>query len=148
NSGNFTLHGANISPARASLSTPVVLASNFVGQLTFLTTEFTTSNSVLSVQGNTTNSVLLLGTLNSNDPKFNSPQAQSSLLQSFQSLTNGNFNPMTDKGPYSADFLRTMLAQTRDARAPFLRPLPTGVTDFRIHRVQIESSRIAIHLQN
>jgi hypothetical protein len=147
NSGYFTLHGANVSPTRAGLANPAVLVSNFVGQLTFLTTEFTASNCVVAVQGNTTNSVLLLGTVNSNDPKFNSPQAASSLLQSFQSFSDGSFDPMTDKGPYSADFLRTMLAQTRNGNPPTLRPLPAGITDFRMHRVQIEGGRIGIHLQ-
>jgi len=147
NSGIFTLHGANISPSKASLTAPVVLASNFVGQLTFLSSEFTTSNCVVSVQGSTTNSVLLLGTVNSNVPRFNSPQAQSSLLQSFQSYSDGTFNPMTSSGPYSADFLRAMLAQTRNGKPPILRPLPADTTDFRMHRVQIQGGRIGIHLQ-
>jgi hypothetical protein len=147
-SGSFTLHGANIAPSMATLSTPVILASNFVGRLTFLTTQFSFSNNSLTVTGNGTNtSVLLLGTVDSNQPNFSAPQSQASLLQSFQSPDNLNFDPMLDQGPQSADFLRTMLAQTRNGRPPALTPLPPAVTDVRFHRVEVEGGRIGIHLK-
>ena len=147
NSGSFTLHGANISPTAAQLNVPVVAITNFVGRLAFLTTEFSSSNNTLSATATGTNTaLLLLGTLNSNEPDLSPPPAQASLLQSFQTSDNANFNPMLDRGPYSADFLRSMLAQTRNGRPPPLTPLPPGLTDVRLHRVQVQGGRIGIHL--
>jgi len=150
NSGSFTLHGANISPVAAKLNVPVVAITNFAGRLAFITTEFNQSNNTLSATAsgtNTTNAaVLLLGTVNSRAPSFSPAQAQDSLLQSFQTPDDINFNPMLDQGPYSADFLRTMLAQTRNGRPPALTPLRPGVTDVRLHRVQVQGGRIGFHL--
>jgi hypothetical protein len=148
NSGSFTLHGANVSPAMANTNIPIVLASNFVGRLTFLATEFTTSNCIVAVKGNATNtSLLLLGTLNSNNPNFNSPQSQTYLLQSFQSPDLNNFSPMSDIGTPSADYLRTMLAQTRNTKPPVVLPLAPGVTDLRIYRVELVGGLNGLHLR-
>lgn len=147
NSGCFTLHGANISPALAKLSAPAVAVTNFTGQLTFLATEFSSSNNLVSVRGAGTNtSVLLLGTQQASEPDFSATNAQMSLQQSFQTTDGVNFNPMPARGPYSADFLRAMLYQTRHGRPPFLTPLPTGVTDVRLDRIFVEGARVGIHL--
>jgi hypothetical protein len=155
NSGNFTLHGANIAPSQAQTNVPVVLASNFVGQLTFLTAEFTTSNSIVKVETNSPDTALLmLGTLNMNVPAFESAQAQTLLLQSFQALPDFSlFFPMSDTGPLgytgygSVDYLRQMLAATREAHPSLLYPLATGLTDLRVFRVEIDGGAVGLHLR-
>jgi len=147
NSGWFTLHGAQIAPLQSRTNVPVVEVSNFVGRLSFITTLFTFTNSQVSVSGNGANTaVLLLATLDGSEPDFSASQARMSLLQSFQSQDYLHFNPFADTGPNDANFLRQMLAQTRNSRPAPLLPLPSGVTDVRIHRVMVEAGHIGIRL--
>jgi hypothetical protein len=151
NSGWFTLHGANIGPAWSQTNLPTVEVSNFVGTATFLETQFSFPNTSLAVDGQgRQTAVLLLGTVNTSDPRFNSPQAQVSLQQSFKYSTNNNgaFTAMGSIGPSDPDFLRKMLRQTRAAKPAALAPLPAGVTDVRLNRVFVEGGRAAIHLKN
>jgi hypothetical protein len=148
NSGRFTLHGANVAPGSAQTAIPVITASNFVGQLTFLGTTTLFPNSRLSVFGSGQGTdILLLGTVNSNEPDFAAPQARSSLQQSFKILPDGSYNLMEDRGPVDPDFMRAMLRQTRVARPLPLMALPAGETDVRLHRVFVEGGRIGIHLK-
>lgn len=151
NSGYFTLHGANVAPAWSQTNLPAIAISNFVGTATFLTTQFSFPNTSLAVSGQgPQTAVLLLGTVNSNDPRFNSPQAQMSLQQSFKYSTNNNgtFTAIGSAGPSDPDFLRKMLRQTRLAKPAPLTPLPAEVTDVRFSRVFVEGGRVAIHLKN
>jgi hypothetical protein len=147
NSGWFTLHGAQVAPAQSRTNIPVVEISNFVGRLSFISTQFTFTNSQVSVSGNGANTaVVLLATLTGSEPEFSASQAQMSLLQSFQTQDYQLFNPFADTGPNDANFLRQMLAQTRNSRPAPLAPLPSGVTDVRIHRVMVEAGRIGVRL--
>jgi hypothetical protein len=151
NSGYFTLHGANVAPAWSQTNLPTVAFSNFVGTATFLATQFSFPNTSLAVNGpGQDTAVLLLGTVNSNDPIFNSPQAQASLQQSFKYSTNNNgtFTALGSTGPADPDFLRKMLRQTRTAKPTPLVPLPAGVTDARLSRVFVQGGRVTIHLKN
>jgi hypothetical protein len=147
NSGWFTLSGAQVALAVSETNIPVVEVSNFVGRLSFLTTEFTFTNGTVSVDGNETNTaVLLLGTLNNTTPTINSAEAQTSLLQSFQLLDGPLFNPLIDNGSSDPQFLKQMLAQTRSSRPALLAPSSASVTDARIHRVIVEAGRFGVHL--
>jgi hypothetical protein len=149
NSGWFTLHGAQVALSQTQSGVPVVEVSNFVGRLSFLTTQFnfTNTNSTFSVDGHQTNTaVLLLNTLNGVEPAFNSVEPQTSLLQSFETLDGPIFNPLTDAGPTDPVFLKQMLDQTRSSRPPLLAPLPSGLTDARVHRVIVENTRVGLRL--
>jgi hypothetical protein len=147
NSGWFTLHGAEVALSQTQSQAPVVEVSNFVGRLSFLTTQFTFTNSTFSVDGQQTNTaVLLLNTLNNDIPSFNSAQALASLLQSFQVTDGPIFNPISETGPTDPVFLKQMLDQTRSTRPSLLSPLPPGITDVRVHRVIVEGARIGMRL--
>jgi hypothetical protein len=149
NSGWFTLHGAQVALSQTQSQVPVVEVSNFVGRLTFLTTQFSFTNSTFSVDGNQTNTaVLLLNTLHNNIPSLNSTQAQASLLQSFQVTDGPTFNPISATGPTDPVFLKQMLAQTRSSRPRLLTPMPPGRADVRIHRVLVEGARVALRLSS
>jgi hypothetical protein len=149
NSGWFTLHGAQVALAQTQSGVPVVQVSNFVGRISFITTQFTftNTNSAFSVNGHQTNTaVLLLNTLNGVAPSFKSVEPRASMLQSFEALDGQTVNPMTDLGPKDPVFLKQMLAQTRTSRPSLLTPLPAGLADVRIHRVLVEKARIGIRL--
>jgi hypothetical protein len=147
NSGWFTLHGAQVTVSQSLTNIPVVEVSNFVGRASFLTTQFTFSNSSVSVDGQGTNAaVLLLATLNNTQPQFNAPQAQTSLLQSFETPDYRTYNAFIDTGSTDQNFLEKMLVLTRNSRPALLAPTPSGVTDVRVHRVIVEAGRIGVHL--
>jgi hypothetical protein len=149
NSGWFTLHGAQVALAQTQSGVPVVQVSNFVGRASFLTTQFTftNTNSAFSVSGHQTNTaVLLLNTLNGVAPSFKSVEPRASVLQSFEAFDGPMVNPMTDFGPKDAAFLKQMLAQTRSSRPSLLTPIPPGLADVRIHRVIVQTARIGIRL--
>jgi len=48
--------------------------------------------------------------------------------------------PLPDVGHYDADFVRSMLRDTRSIPAPSLDPAPPGATDIRMFRVWITGS--------
>jgi len=147
NSGWFTLNGAQTAVSQSTANIPVIEVSNFFGRITLLTTQFTFTKSTLSVDGNGTNTaVLLLATLDNTEPQFNAPQAQTSLLQSFETSDYQNYNPFIDTGSTDADFLKQMLGQTRSSRPRLLAPTPRGLTDVRFHRVFVGNARIGVGL--
>jgi hypothetical protein len=147
NSGWFTLHGAQVALSQSRTSIPVVEVSNFVGRVSFLTTMFTFTNGIVSVDGQGTNAaVMLLGTLTGSKPNFNAPNAQTSLLQSFETQDSQTYNPFFDGGSTDPGFLREMAAQTRNSRPSLLNPSQSNVTDTRIHRVIVEAARVGVRL--
>jgi hypothetical protein len=147
NSGWFTLHGAQVAVLQAQTNVPVINVSNFIGRLSFLTSEFTFSNNAVSVKGQQTNTaVLLLGSVVNTGPQFSAPGAQTSLVQSFQTQDNQTFNAFSDSGSTNPDFLKRMVAQTRNTRPNSLLPTLPGVTDVRVHRINIENGRVGVHL--
>jgi hypothetical protein len=152
-SGSFTLQGANVAPSYSQSSIPTVEITNFAGNLNFLSTQFLFPNTSLSVAGNGQNtSVLMLGTVNSNDPSFNSPQAQVGLFQSFDIQPDGGFNLIyslnTSYPNFPRDFLRNMLRLTRNATPPDLTPVQAGVSDVRLRRVFVESGGTGVHIKH
>jgi hypothetical protein len=147
NSGIFTLHGGQIAPSQSQTNVPAIVISNFVGQVALLAAQFDFPNTIFSVTGDGTNSsVVLLGTLNINEPLFSAPNARWSLLQSFQTSDFNTFNPFPDLGTTDPDFLRRMLAQTRTARPDPLLPVPARATDLRMHRLFLEVGNVGVHL--
>lgn len=149
NSGWFTLNGAEVALSQSRSSIPAVNVSNFVGRVTFLTTDFAFTNSTVSVNGQGSGTAaILLGTLNGSEPTFGAVGAQTSLLQSFQTPDGQSYNPFFDTGTTDPNFLREMLTQTRNSRPAVLGPIPPSISDARIHRVIIEATRNAVHLSN
>jgi hypothetical protein len=55
--------------------------------------------------------------------------------------------PLIDKtGLPDSNFVRTMLAQSRNAHPSDIRDLPSGITDARFYRVWVELGNVGIHL--
>jgi hypothetical protein len=147
NSGWFTLHGAQMAVTQSRTNVPVVEISNFVGRVSFFTTLFTFTNGTVSVDGQRSNTaVMLLGTLTEIDPSFNNSSAQISLLQSFQFLGEQGLNPFFDTGPTDSDSLRQMLEQTRVSRPKLTAPALSSATDVRGHRIIVEGNQVGVHL--
>jgi hypothetical protein len=84
-----------------------------------------------------------------NRPDFlvnESAKARVALLDSFRYWHGGSALPVSDQGKVDDSFLREMFAQTRREEFHVLSPIPTGSTDLRLYRVNVENTLTGIRL--
>jgi len=150
-SGSFTLNGAMIATASKE-GVPALEFNDFRGNVTFLTSILHSNSQAVPIvvrgQGTNTN-LLLLGVqlgIGDNYLTNNSPQAHVALLESMQYTPGGGGKPVPDAGTADPDFIRRMLAQTRNARPQPLDPVAPRLTDARLYRIGVSNAQIGIHL--
>jgi len=151
NSGSFTLNGAMVATASKE-GAPTLELNDFRGNLTFLTNILHSNSQAVPIvvqgQGANTN-LLLLGVqmgIGDNYLTNNSPEAHVALLESMQYTSGGGGKPVADAGTADPDFIRRMLAQTRNAHPQLLSPIAPGLTDVRLYRIGVSCAQIGIHL--
>jgi hypothetical protein len=155
-SGTVTLNNMYFQP-RYVLGTPSVLVDDFDGQFTLLNGYFTQmpdSPSIgrrLQVAGRGVNTEFLYvgGWANSDHYFLNtSPNAEVGFLLSHKPIAVGDTNaePLADQGTSDPGFLRRMLAQLRSETPRPLVPLPAGVTDVRMVRIDVSYANIGVKL--
>lgn len=157
-SGTFTLHGAHIAaqdPGHGGVqqNIPSVQLNNFSGNFSLLAANFAIRNT-LAVQGSSSNlNVLAMGIVgpwdNANFFANTAPSAQTALLNSRQSLSNAGSVPVADQTANVAsipNFIRQMVAQTRQEQAHAFAALSSGITDARFYRVSVDSGLTGFQL--
>lgn len=150
-SGSFTLNGAMVATA-SNEGIPALEFNDFRGNVTFLTSILHSNSQAVPIvvrgQGANTNLLLLGVQTGIGDNYFtnNLPQAHVALLESMQYTAGGGGKPVPDAGTADPDFIRRMLAQTRNARPQPLNSIAPGVTDVRLYRIGVSNAHIGIHL--
>jgi hypothetical protein len=96
--------------------------------------------------------LLLLGCGGDSDSDLlvnRSPYAAVSVLYAFKMLPGGAWSPVGQIGAKKVEpeFLRQMLAQTRQGIPKEIGPLPGTVTDLRFHRILIFNTRNGLVLK-
>jgi hypothetical protein len=144
-SGTLTLHGAEVAVASKEGIAPIEI-DDFRGNVALITailvgSEFKPATVLLKGDGKDMN-VLLLGVLygiGNNYLVNESPNAKFALREPFMYTQGGGSEPIPDQGSDDPNFIRKMLAQTREERPGSLEPLPENVADFRIFRVIVSN---------
>ncbi|GBC95671.1 hypothetical protein HRbin16_01463 [bacterium HR16] len=150
--GNFTMHGARIACASKSEKPPVVEIQDFRGKIAFLTTDFTnwSDNRKVHVKREAKGvQVLLLGAGidGEGDVQNDSPDAEMVMLESSRVLPGGGWTSVPDVGKPSPQFMKEMLALTRQTQPQPVDPVGVYTTDVRIHRVLIGNVRYGLWLK-
>lgn len=151
--GTFTFHGAKIA-TQSGKTTPAVEINNFAGKATFLAGII---DDRIVVKGDVIGTkVLALGMQGSGDYLVNnSPSAQVALLNSrkyadgsYSVPNQGNPAAIVEETTTRANFIRDMLAQTRNQQPKQLTSISDKkITDVRFYRVKVQSSLIGVHLK-
>ena len=150
-SGSFTLNGAMVATASKE-GVPALEFNDFRGNATFLTSILHSNSQAVPIvvqgQGANTNLLLLGIQMGIGDSYLtnNSPQAHVALLESMQYTAGGGGKPVPDVGTADPDFIRRMLAQTRDVRPQSLDPIAPNLTDARLYRIGVTNAQIGIHI--
>lgn len=150
-SGSFTLHGAMVATAGKE-GLPALEFNDFKGNLTFLTSILHSNSQAVPIvirgQGTNTNLLLLGVQMGIGDGYLtnNSPEAHVALLESMQYTPGGGGKPVPDVGTADPDFIRHMLAQTRNIHPQSLDPVAPDLTDVRLYRIGAYNAQIGIHL--
>ncbi len=146
--GTFIMHGARAATSDKHANVPAVELNDFRGKVAFITTNFVTlpkqsqrTKVLVSGEGKATK-LLLLGCGGDSDSDLlvnRSPHAVASVLYAFKMLPGGAWSPVQQIGEAKVDpeFLREMLAQTRQVMPKEISPLLRIVTDLRFHRVLV-----------
>jgi hypothetical protein len=151
-SGNFTLDGSNIAgtPTRG---VPTVSAAGFRGRLT-LASVITSQGIQFGVQPSGAGTQALFvgveGRVTNPFYSNSAPDAQAALIGSKLGDAHGGSAPVSDQVTNVgslADFLRTMLADLRQAQPGGLSATGADVTDVRLFRVFVDRVRTAITVQ-
>jgi hypothetical protein len=156
-SGTFTMHAARVATPDKPADVPVVELSDFRGMVTFIATNFVSAPQsqrpkvFVGGEGKATK-LLLLGCGGDSDSDLlvnRSPYAAVSVLYAFKMLPGGAWSPVGQIGAkrVEPEFLRQMLAQTRQGMPKEIGPLPGTVTDLRFHRVLIFNTRNGLVLK-
>jgi hypothetical protein len=145
--GEFTLHGGQVATGLQE-DAPMIEADNFHGKLNFLNTIFATKNTQIVIRGEGRDTkALFIGLGNRPDFLTNeSAEARVALLDSFRYWHGGGALPVSDQGKVDDAFLRDMFAQTRREQFRALSPVPSGSTDLRLYRVNVENALTGIQL--
>lgn len=145
--GEFTLHGGQVAPS-SRREGPMIEVDDFRGKLSFLNTIFATKDAQIVIRGEGRDTKALFISLG-NRPDFlvnESAKARVALLDSFRYWHGGSALPVSDQGKVDDAFLREMFAQTRREQFQLLSPVPSGSTDLRLYRVNVENTRDGIRL--
>jgi len=144
--GAMTLQGARV--ATPAGQTPAFTVDTNAARLTLLTTLFDDRLVVLGSSGRA--DVLALSNLREDSPmaaftNSDAAPARALMMTARQRSKAGGLIPrgtvpLPDVGRYDADFVRTMLRDTRSIPAPSLEPARPGATDIRMFRVWITGS--------
>ncbi len=148
NSGTFTMHAARVATPDKPSDVPVVEINDFRGKVTFIATDFGCAPQSLRpkvfVHGEGRNTRLLLVGCGSNDDADllvnRSPHALVSVLDAFKILPGGAWSPILLQGILTKpdpNFIRDMLAQTRQTMPQPIEPVPPSITDLRFRRVLV-----------
>jgi hypothetical protein len=151
--GSLTLSGAMVASGRPGPNaTPTdpsyygVDIDNFQGDVTFVSTMFSTRMNVHGDGANT--NVLVIGS--NADPtepwNNNSPKAHVAVMNSQILLPNGDV-PIDNKGTADADFIRKMLKPLRSEKPRELAPIAAGKTDLRFYRVFVRFGSTGYHFK-
>ena len=144
--GTFTLQGARV--ALPPLQTPPAAdLTNFHGQASFLSTFF--GNRIAVSAGA---KVLALGLETGEQVSeyvvnTGTPPGQTIQLNARKAVPRGSSVRTADRGAPDPQFLRQMLAQTREEQPQPIGELPAGVSDVRFYRVSVNNTNIGIHLR-
>ena len=144
--GAMTLQGARV--ATPAGQTPAFTVDSDAARLTLLTTLF---DDRLVVQGSSGRAdVLAMSNVREDSPRAaftnsDAAPARALVMTARQRSKAGGLIPrgtvpLPDVGRYDADFVRSMLHDTRSIPAPSLDPAPPGATDIRMFRVWITGS--------
>jgi len=156
-SGTFTMHAARVATPDKPVDVPVVELNGFRGKVSFIATDFNCAPQsqrpkvLVSGEGKATK-LLLLGCGGDSDSDLlvnRSPYAVASVLYAFKILPGGAWSPIEQISTKKVEpeFLRQMLAQTRQNMPKEISPLPKTVSDLRFHRVLIFNTRNGVVLR-
>jgi hypothetical protein len=150
-SGTFTMHAARVATPAKFVDVPVVELNDFRGKVSFIFTNFVGAPQsqrpkvLVNGEGNATK-LLLLGCGGDSDSDLlvnRSPHAVASVLYAFKMLPGGAWSQIEQIGAKKVEpeFLREMLAQTRQGMPKGISPLPETVSDLKFHRVLVFNTR-------
>lgn len=150
--GNFTMHGARVACASAPDKPPVVEIRDFRGKVAFVTTDFSnwTDNRKVHVRREARGVKALLLGAGGDGEKYvqnDSPDAEVVVLESSRILPGGGWEPVPDVGKPSPQFLKEMLALTRQTQPQPVSSEGKSTTDIRLHRVLISNVRVGLRLE-
>lgn len=151
-SGSFTMHGARVACAAGPEKPPVVEVRDFRGKVAFLTTDFSnwSDNRKVHVRSEARGvKVLLLGAGGDGEDyvQNDSPDAEVVMLESSRVLPGGGWAPVSDSGRPLPQFMKEMLALTRQTQPQPVGSAGADTTDIRLHRVLIGNVRYGLRLQ-
>jgi len=154
-SGEFTLHGAQVAAA-SDADNPAIVFDDFSGEVSLLNVSLVAGYAYeipaeIVLKGPGENMKLLALGIQSNVPNEpylvnQSPYAQYGLLNSRRNVEDGT-EAVPNEGIDDPNFLREMLAQTRTERPQLVTSIEDGLTDVRFYRIMVDQTSVGIHLQ-
>jgi len=150
-SGEFTMHSARVATPQKPYDIPVVEIDNFSGKVTFIGTNFVSGEGKrrkVLVKGRKSN-VLLLGCGGDSDEDLIGTFEENPNVVSvfpFKMLPGGGWAPIKGYGTASEKFLMEMLKLTRAVDPVALRAVGKDVTDLRLHRIIVGSTRFGVRI--
>lgn len=156
-SGTFTLDGATVftgDPGHGGLGLeiPPILANNFNGSVSILSAIIGRGGINISGQGSSMR-VLAMGVDGpagtANFFQNSSAAGQAALLNSNLKAATGSIAVADQTSNIASipNFVRSMVAQLRNAYPYVITPRPSIATDLRFFRVDVENSTVGIHLK-
>jgi uncharacterized protein (TIGR03437 family) len=146
--GSLTLQGALIAPYPQAQSGPSLTFDGFPGSASIVNSMIQRNVQVANESASTR--ILLLG-IAGRDSNFFSRTAgdgKVALFNSSQSVSNTGWYAVPETGAWDPDFVGNMLAQARAVSPSFpLDPLPEGVTDVQMYRLQVSHGPVNIHIK-
>jgi hypothetical protein len=156
--GTFTLHGAAISASdpnhggKEPSGTYAIQVDDFQGDVAVLATQLGIYNRMLVRSRSTAANTLALGVVGLDKGYLvnQSAAGRVALLASRQGMRDGGSEPVSDElqnVDSVPDFVRLMLAQTRQEQPRPPAAQTAGITDARFYRILVDGSRVGVHLR-
>jgi hypothetical protein len=154
--GNVTIQNSHFNQVDASAPSASVTLNNFAGNFAWLGTDFNnwaTTNlyagPIVITGPNSSTNVLFMGDLFVNLPSY---QVQSGgnvyALNNWQESLAGVESPIANQGGTPTNsFMSTIFAQCRTVLPSLNTPLPSGVSDVQISKVQVTNATHAFHVK-
>jgi hypothetical protein len=144
--GTFTLHGDAVS-LPPNQNPPAAELINFHGLASFLVSGF--QDRIVTSGDRSGSNILALGLLGGENVPALLPvlTGRSTIWNSRRAVHRGSSVRTRNSANVDPQFVRQMLAQTREEQPEIIGDLPPGVSDVRFYRVSVSNAVIGVHLK-